>query len=327
MSKVLGGWLFCLLLFRQIDVGRAHGWPTPVFPPSYELEQRVEMYHEGLKSDPKNKDTAFLFFLHMPKAGGSTFRMNLISYCKENDLLVLGNSDNLLLMPQREQIKHYALWGHWSFGMHLHANYKLMGHRNIFYLTILREPISRALSRFWFAVHRKTEDRPAFRKCLDAGDITCYMVASGFLQRADRWNIIKNPAVGQLTRWGRPSFTTPKISDVKTQMKIAYMNGTGIPQWGTRKDLELAKRRLDSMPVVGITSRMVETCRLANKVFDIDLECAHGKRLSVNVHSHPRTMPPVAQKIAEEGLKLDIELYEHAVKRFEYLLKLHSITP
>ena len=98
----------------------------------------------------KNK----LIFIHIPKTGGSTLHQIIGRQYNSRSILNVKNSreaDQFKALPLKEKHKTKVLKGHMAFGYHKAFSTP----DTVGYITMLRHPIDRVISNYYFILNRK----------------------------------------------------------------------------------------------------------------------------------------------------------------------------
>jgi hypothetical protein len=94
-----------------------------------------------------------LFFLHIPKTAGSTLHNILIRQFPKNlqvETNVFKNKNDPSEFPEEKRKKFRLIRGHFPFGIH-----QLFGNDSFEYTTMLREPIDRCISHYYYIRNRR----------------------------------------------------------------------------------------------------------------------------------------------------------------------------
>lgn len=172
-----------------------------------------------------------LFFLHIPKTGGLTLRGILSRYFTRQQVCSANGLGSLLKMSD-EEIGRYRY-----FRGHIPYNATQLMPRSPLIITFLRDPFERTLSNY------------AYLRSRD--DLRLHPIAATY----DLVGYLKN---------ARASYNQ---TDMMTYFIGANFPIRGVPN--RDKHLDLAMRRLEHMPFVGITERYDESVQLLAHVLDI----------------------------------------------------------
>jgi hypothetical protein len=110
-----------------------------------------------LRPAEKKSNEKAVFFLHIPKCAGTTLteeiikkkfkpHQSIIFYEHGTEVLI----DRLKGMSRKEQEKIKCIAGHFAFGIH---RYYTVG--PVTYITLLRDPIERVISHYYFVLRRE----------------------------------------------------------------------------------------------------------------------------------------------------------------------------
>lgn len=109
----------------------------------------------GKKTTGPAKET--IFFLHIPKCAGTTLTEEIIKKrFKPEELIIFYEQgtkvliDRLKGMSEKEQKKIRCVAGHFAFGIH-----KYYTARPATYITLLRDPIERVISHYYFVLRNE----------------------------------------------------------------------------------------------------------------------------------------------------------------------------
>ncbi|HTY55471.1 MAG TPA: sulfotransferase family 2 domain-containing protein [Candidatus Binataceae bacterium] len=228
-----------------------------------------------------------IIFLHLPKCGGTT--LNRLIEWEYNPLEVFSVDPSFfrwsywrLAKTPIERLKRIRVFkGHMPFGLHQRLS------RPATYITVLREPIDRAISSYYYAQSYKLDPQ--------------HRIASKL----------------SLEEYIR---TTPK-ENVQTKLLAGYTNGYDFLSGEcTPAMLETAKRNLsESFSLIGLTERFDESLVLAKIMFGWQIR----QYANFNVtRSRPKkdAVPAGVRELVAERYRFDVMLYEYAEQLFNQTL-------
>jgi len=217
-----------------------------------------------------------IIFLHLPKTGGVTLRTTL-KWKYAPDILSFETltkpAESLAEVPLNQRRKARVLTGHLHYGVHEYMPQRCD------YITLLREPIARVISYYYYILGHAKHWRHAE---LVRSHITLEEFVRTSVERG-----IEND-----------------------QTRMLSGRGAGELDAGTlgRKALDEAKRNLERFLVVGVTERFDESFILIRR--------ALGWKLPLYVTANVSTGPKPASEAAVESIRqrnqLDLELYAFA---------------
>src|SRR5256886_1531070 len=228
---------------------------------------------------PKDKAGEAVIFLHVPKSAGTTLN-RLIEW--EYPLLAMYTVDPVLFrwsrarlwrLPKRRLKRFRVFKGHMKFGLH-----EVLA-QPATYITVLRDPIDRMISAFYFMHTYKLH--PNYWKF-----------------RREGWTL-----EDFVKRWPKANLQTKMIA------------GADYDALCTAETLAKAKENLQYFSVVGLTERFEESLALMKMRFGWKLESYSSFNVT---RTRPKTrdlLQSTLDLIAERN-RFDIELYECAAKLF-----------
>lgn len=226
-----------------------------------------------------------LVFLHIPKAAGTTLvRILLQAYSGHRCVPLSGHPDDVdrfIKSPLEERNKIDFLYGHIRFGIHLFFD------RPVTYITVLRDPVERAISFYYYA---KKEPKHYLHKIINEGCTLHELVEK-------RLSIETN---NDQVRW------------------LSLLNQRLVPSgFVTRQMLAEAKHNLEQhIAAFGLAERFDDSLRL----FQAVLGLPDSPYESTNTNpERPRAseIPERTLDLIREHNALDIELYEFARGLFQ----------
>lgn len=221
-----------------------------------------------------------IIFLHLPKTGGVTLRRTLKwKYAPEmlNFETLTKPAESLGEVPLSERRNLRVLTGHLHYGVHDYIPQRCE------YITLVREPIARVVSYYYYILGHAKHWRHA------------ELVRSG-------------TSLNDFIR------TSAERGVENDQTRMLSGRGAGELDAGTlgRKALDEAKRNLESFLVVGLTERFDESFILIRRA----LGWKFPLYVTANVSTRPKPASETAVELIRERNQLDLELYEFACGLF-----------
>jgi hypothetical protein len=196
-----------------------------------------------------------IYFLHIPKTGGTTFQEFVVSQFPESSVLPAHLWSVLLRLNPQSAGEYSFIWGH--FYSYL-APYVPCGLR---YITVLRHPIERALSHYGHIIrdtHHYLHSRAVSLR--DFGD---------FLRDPITATAVTNFQVRSLTTSFDPVSIAASMSVAQLDaLELERTLETTSPSTPDHISVEHAMQRLKQMCFVGITERMTESFSILCRTFN-----------------------------------------------------------
>ncbi len=227
-------------------------------------------------------DSETLIFVHIPKTAGVSLNHILDQYYKPTETFSvrLGKDRKTFKsLPYEERAKINLLRGHIAFGAHKFLS------RPTIYMTVLRNPIDRTISHYYFVLQETTQRLHDKAKSLDLADFV---------------------------------LNEPEVQNLQTKMLAGIEN---IYQQVDKSTLKQAKENLNSCAIIGLTERFEDTLALMENVLGWQNIPSVEKRQVTKSRPSISDVPESTIKIIKEYNQLDIELYEYAKKLFEESIK------
>lgn len=232
-----------------------------------------------------------LIFVHIPKTAGSTVSYVMWRQFPRGEAVdvdaatVEEAQQRWSAMDPEQRARVRCIRGHLPFAPELFAP------RATRFFTILRDPVERALSEYYYNLTGP-------KRLLYAPLVRNRMTLDQFVR----------------------SELAEQVYNGQTRM-LAGAKADASP----REQLELALASLKQMAVVGITERLDGTLLLCRAV--LGWRYVIYRHINVNLwRPQPETISPATLAIIEQGNSLDRELYRAGCARFEELLREHDIT-
>jgi hypothetical protein len=229
-----------------------------------------------------------LVSLHIPKTGGTSFNEILKSNFRKL-LTISGQQEilNFLRMPLAERSSYPAAAGHMPFGIDRYVTVPCQ------YIVFLRDPVDHTISAYYYVLRTPdTHQHDRARK----------MTLREYVE-SDLWPINDN----QQTR---------RLSDFDWAEAVNLgPSGMVRPCPCNQEHLRQAKATLDRCEFVGLFDRFEDSVRLCCDRFG--LTCATIPRLNATPgRPASQDIDPDVGAIIRERRRFDVELYEHAVRRY-----------
>jgi hypothetical protein len=228
-----------------------------------------------------------IIFVHIPKTAGSTLRSIIRKQYGEDHLLYLRALNSTDLNQQQPEVEEAqkerdirGISGHVMFGVHQFVDSAFQ------YVTILREPISRVISDYYYVLQTPTHD---LHETVIANDYSLReYVTSG---------------------------TTIYADNVQTRI-VAGVGGDIPVGECTRDHLEQAKRNLqDHFSVVGLTEYFNESITLMKRQLGWGYPMYKTRNKTSNRPSR-REVSTETKHVIREHNTLDVELHQFVRERF-----------
>jgi Galactose-3-O-sulfotransferase len=226
-----------------------------------------------------------LIYLHIPKAGGSTLSEVLRRYYRKAQVFQIqrpwkATTTEFIEMPAEKRANIRLLAGHMPFGMHVHFT------RPSVYITVLRRPLDRVMSHYYFARKASAHvlHEAAKRVTLDE------YVASGMSLEMDNG-----------------------------QVRLLSGHNEDIPLGNCGRELlDEAKRNLrDHFLVTGLVERFDESLLLMKRKLGWKAWPVYLKRNVTGGRPDADTLSSDTIALIDRYNELDRELYEWAAQRFQ----------
>jgi hypothetical protein len=227
-------------------------------------------------------------FSHIPKTGGLTMRRIIDENVPEDLIFRYPRHSQWYGQWKRgkkirpAEVKNYRwVYGHCRFGVHR------VFRRPFKYITMIREPLSRIISTYYFILSRPTNK----------------------LHKK-----VKNMSLEQFLNSDDPRILAP-LSNHQTR----FISGRNRP------DLELAKKNIrDHYLLVGLTERYAESVFLLQKLFG--WEHKHYEKENVNKKKPKKVeIPPALLEKIKKQNSLDYQLYEYCQDLFQQ--RINELSP
>jgi hypothetical protein len=225
------------------------------------------------------QDREALIFLHIPKTAGTT--LNRIIEWQYSPFAIFtmdphrirATAERFKRLPEARRRRLQVVRGHLFYGIH-----ELLP-QGATYITMLREPVARLLSSYYFVLRRPL-----------------------------------NPLHRKLKRQGLGVDDCIRLFPDRNNTQCRFIAGVKDVAIADERLLDMAKANLTkSFSVVGICERFEESLILISKTFGWEVRFYENRRVS---KTRPQIDPGVVEIIKEHN-RLDLELYEFGKSLFE----------
>ena len=229
---------------------------------------------------PVDKTREAIIFLHVPKSAGTTlnrlieWEYPLLAMYTVDPVLFRWSRERLWRLPKRRLKRFRIFKGHMKFGLHEVLPQPAT------YITVLRDPIDRMISAFYFMHTYKLH--PNYWKF-----------------RREGWTL-----EDFVKRWPKANLQTKMIA------------GADYDAPCTAEILRKAKENLQYFSVVGLTERFEETLALMKVRFGWKLQSYSSFNVT-RARPKKRDLPQSTLDLIAERNRFDIELYDCVAKIFE----------
>lgn len=245
-------------------------------------------------SNQQIRDDQFILYTHIPKNGGWTIRKVLASIYGDDKILEItpdpGNIGKGLFTfhdfkywSDDNKNQYRVFTGHIRFWYGLHL-YMPKDKQKFSYLTVLREPVERSISAYFYTLGRQNE----------------------------LFNRDRIPGCENIIDWLNKY---PVVHNTQTRFLSNYNEWEAkIPEWA----FESAKWNLkNSFAAFGILERLEESFKIFQNTLGWDFIPSHGRENTTPSRPKQEEIDENVIDAIKENNSLDLELYRYAIKLFE----------
>ncbi|MBD2462786.1 sulfotransferase family 2 domain-containing protein [Oscillatoria sp. FACHB-1407] len=228
------------------------------------------------------QDEDVLYFPHIPKTAGMTFRTILEDQFHNDDVCPATLNAQLKDYSQADYEKYRLFRGH--------INYvdipQILSHKHLLLVTVLREPVARVISHYEYI--RRMPGDPHYDM---VKDMTLEEFAQGM-------------PVGRLGK------------NVQTYY-IAKLAQFDLNHLSPDEVFDLAKKQLDRLAFVGILERFQDSLFLLSYIFGWKPIINTRRENAAKDKKSKEEIPPSTIELIKQNSLLDIDLYQYAKELFE----------
>jgi hypothetical protein len=236
-----------------------------------------------------NEGSKTVYFLHIRKTAGTSFFKKVKASERAPQLISFDGFKKYFIYGLQERnidLSNFMIRTHDYYGLHYFNFQHLFNSNKYTYATILRNPIDRAISYYYYV---RKEREPKYQH--PDYELACDLDIKDFYERPGA----DNEQTRILSGWHSQIFTqcNPWL-------------------------LDTAKKHLSQrFSVVGLTERFDETVDLFNQKFDWNLDQNLAKAKVNLARPKQRELSQETLESLRDSHKFDLELYDFAVRLFE----------
>jgi len=244
------------------------------------------------KNAVEKKAGETVIFIHIPKCAGTTLTQGIIKkiFPRRQRLIFYDGDTRALMtllqgMPANRKEQLHCIAGHFAFGIHQFLPQRTR------YITLLREPVERVVSHFYFARRNR---RHYLHRQVRADSISL----QDYVEKLE--NI--------------------EMDNGQTRILAGIGQGAGFGRC-TRQMLDTAQENLRThFAVIGISERFDDFLRLVHHQLGWSIPCFTAHNVG---HDRPQVaeLDTETHAVVVEHNQLDIELYRFAAELFERQMK------
>lgn len=244
-----------------------------------------------------------LYFLHIPKAAGTTFRMFLENTFDNNDICPAYDFFSVTQIPYKRLQKYRLVRGHMG------SNFINYIDVRPFTVTMIRNPVDRALSHFNYI--RRDPTHPKYKlineQKMSLMDLLAVPKLRGEFENFQTKALAHNVEHETLRHIAKNSSNPLEFQQAFQKIK---------PPLDNSEMLELAMKRLREIEFVGVVNRFEESMQLASYQLGFHPP-QQVQKLNVNYSRQSQADTDEIRHLLKEKNSLDTKLYRLAQEIFE----------
>nr|CAB3254130.1 heparan sulfate 2-O-sulfotransferase 1-like [Phallusia mammillata] len=176
--------VFLAFIFIEWQISSLHNQHTGIITPKDIPGNKIR--------ETTNKFLPVVLYNRIPKSGSTSFTNLVYDLSKQNEIYILhiNTTGNKLTVSLADQISLAWNITHWDavkpafyHGHFYYYSFSSLGFQNPYYINILREPLDRLVSHYYFLRYgddyrkglsrKKQGDKTTFDQCIDRGEYDC----------------------------------------------------------------------------------------------------------------------------------------------------------
>ncbi|QUC64797.1 sulfotransferase family 2 domain-containing protein [Nitrosopumilus sp. K4] len=247
---------------------------------------------------------SILYFLHIPKAAGTTLISILDGYFDRKKVLGIHAWKYLLPKMPLDFSRFRFVRGHYGYGF-----YRLLPKKPI-YITMLRDPSELIISSYKMIQRQKQEsERYLVNKDVSISDLIIHSKNIEYMNNPQTHWLGVDQDVLELSK----DMDLEELSDFQPEEHPSFHS----PSISDQELLDTAKKHLSEFAFVGVVEKFEESLFLLHYMFGWPPIRNTVKKNVAPEHKTSDDLTEGAKKKLEEWTKLDQELYKYGNKIFE----------